>query len=231
MNVEERVRHALQQDGERIEVPPPPSRAALERPRRRSPRRLVLAAGAAAAVLLLIALLVPRLIPSRMVEIAPVDDPPDLFHEPGVQWPDFFDPTGEHVFADGVFGDLRWVAAANEGHLRCVGVQIQGEQRAEAVSGCGPGSPSPVVATHTGVGEDGVMAVAGWVSDDVARLVWELPEADVELELTTHGDLPVRLFGGAGKPGDEVTILRAYDSTGRSLGGTGIRGASRGGDG
>jgi hypothetical protein len=31
--------------------------------------------------------------------------------------------------------------------------------------------------------------------------------------------------------GDEVTILRAYDSTGRSLGGTGIRGASRGGDG
>lgn len=222
MTVEDRVRRALHADAARLEVPTRPSLAELEQRTQRRPWRWVVAAGAAAAALALVALVAVMvgLLPRPEVEIGPADDPEAMpAHDLLV------DPETDEIVAEGTVAEVRWLVAARAGELMCLGVRIDSEELSDGRTSCSRAAASRGEVAHIGATEQGVVAIAGWVGEDVARAVWELPDGDMELELEQRPGLAIRVFGAAGQPGDEITIVRFYDHDGRSLGGVGVAGA------
>lgn len=219
MKVEERVRRALLDDASKLEVPRRPSLADLDRARRRSRWVWVAAAVAVASVVVGVAVAV-GVMPQGTVTIGPGDGQtsPDIpSHD--LQYDD------DEVFAQGTSNGVPWEAAAIGGEHPCVGVRVESDRRFLGSSRCGPLDSSPVMAINQTDPDAGVVAIAGWVSDEVARLVWELPDGTLELQLERHDGLPARVFGAAATPGEEGSALWAYDDTGRRIGGTGVTGA------
>lgn len=104
----------------------------------------------------------------------------------------------------------------------CVGVAIEGPSLRESAVSCEPATGSVIRLTPVARPDHGHLAIAGWVSDEVARVVWELPDRDVELELHERADLPVRVFADGREHPEEITFIFAYDADGQRLGGTGI---------
>lgn len=220
MNVEDRVRRALHADADRLEVPPRPSLEVLERRRRVAPRWAGPAAAAAALAVLVVAVMM--LLPSPTVEVLdPPDDVPRGLDDGQTV---SFDPDSEDVFATGeTEGGLRWVAAARIGALPCIGVSIEANGGKYSAVSCSPRTPVPIQAVRTTINEaTAAIGVAGWVSDEVDRVVWELPGGPQEITIRRHGDLPARVFGAAAPLPDSVTMLVAYDSAGRRLGAIGV---------
>jgi hypothetical protein len=218
MRIEERVRDALHADAARLQVPEPPPIAVLEVRRRLSPWRLGLVA--AAAVALVVALVTFTALPGVRVEFfdGDPDDALPLDEEPGG-----LDFDGEEVFASGRLTDeVRWVAAARMGELLCVGAALEGPGLRERTSSCEPATTTVLRVSPVARADEGHLAISGWVSDEVARVVWELPAGPVELELHERADLPVRVFAAGGEHPDEITFVSAYDADGQRLGTTGI---------
>lgn len=219
MNVEERVRRALHEDASKLEVPPRPSLTDLERPKGRN-RWVWAAAAAVVAASVVVAVVAVGLMPENTVTIGPGGSPTS----PGVPDGALLFAEGE-VFAEGTRDEVGWIAVATGGEHPCVGVQVDLGDKRLASSACGPLRTSPIRATHQTDPDAGVVAIAGWVSDEVARVVWELPDETRDLRLERHDGLPGRVFGAAASPGEDVSVLWAYDDTGRQLGGTGVPGA------
>lgn len=219
MNVEERVRRALREDASKLEVPPRPSLADLERPKGRR-WVWVVAAAVTLAASVVVAMVAVGPMPENTVTIGPGD----TLTSPGVPPGALRFDEGE-VFAEGTRDGVGWIAVAAGGEHPCVGVQVDLGDKRLASSACGPLRTSPIRATHQTDPEAGVVAIAGWVSDEVARVVWELPDETRDLRLERRDDLPGRVFGAAASPGEDVSVLWAYDDTGRQLGGTGVPGA------
>lgn len=221
MNVEQRVRAALLEDGRRVQVPPAPPVSDLLRSR--GPSRLVVGVAAAAA-LVIVFLLADWAGPSGL-EIGPADDAAGVSSDTLVSY------DGGDVFASGVTdGGMDWTGAANvSDRLPCIGIRIRGSGVAAAVAGCSPVRPAIAVrlAAATPTADRGVVGVAGWVSDEVARLVWLVPEGTIEFELHTKPGLPARLFSGAAHVGAEATMIEAYDAEGDRLATVGVAGSSK----
>lgn len=137
----------------------------------------------------------------------------------------FEDDVGD-VFATGeTERGVRWVAAARRGEPPCVGVRIEARRGKDSAVSCSPRTPTPIQAVRTANEVMSVVAVAGWVSDDVSRIVWELPDGPQAVTIHALDRLPSRVFAAAGPLPGTVTMLVAYDSTGQPLGGLGIAGA------
>lgn len=220
MNVEERVRRALHEDASKLEVPPRPSLANLERSNRRSRWAWAAAAAVVVAASVAVAVVATGLVPENTVTIGPGDEPTSLGTPP-----DALRFDDDEVFAEGTRDGVRWIAAATGGEHPCVGVQVDLGDKRLASSECGPLHTAPIRATHQTDPEAGVLAIAGWVSEEVARVVWELPDETRDLPLEQREGLPGRVFGAAASPGEDVSVLWAYDDTGHQLGGTGVPGA------
>lgn len=221
MSVEQRVRAALLEDARHLEVPPaPPVSDLLHSPGR---SRSVVGVAVAAAALLVIFAVADWAGPSRL-EIGPADEADGERSDTLVSY------DGRDVFASGVTdGGVDWTGAADvSDHLPCIGIQIRGPGVAEAVAGCSPVRPGTAVrlAAATPTADRGVVAVAGWVSDEVARLVWSVPEGAIELDLHTKQGLPVRLFAGAAHVDAEPTMIEAFDTEGDRLAIVNVAGSS-----
>lgn len=139
--------------------------------------------------------------------------------------PDSLSFDGGDVFATGqTEGGIEWAAAARPGEPPCVGVRIEASGGRQGTESCSPRTTAPIHAVRTTNGF--MMVVAGWVSDEVSRIVWELPDGPQEATIYMLDHLPERVFVARGPLPDSLTMLLAYDSTGRGLGGIGIGGAS-----
>lgn len=234
MTVEERVRAALRADADRMEVPRAPEVEDLPDARRLSPWRV----GLVAAALVLAAVLlvdVPGLPTAGIDPIGLIDPvaPPSAATPPTSETPPF-DPgenlsylnfDGPDVFASGTMDGYSWSGAARLRRDFCIGASIRGSGARHSGSSCGSldnhRSRGPITVVSADGGEGG-LAVAGWVTDEVSRVVWELPDGPVELELIDHPDAPGRVFAGAGRVGGEVTLVWAYDAEGTRLGAAGV---------
>lgn len=214
MNVEERVRRALTADGQAVRVPAPPTVAGLAG--RRRVRGWPVAVTASLVAVVLVAVLVAGLsrpFGLRIDSVLGADGPPTTVS---------FNPAGPDVFASGQLEPVAWVAAAQaQGSLSCVGVQMHRSEGTNSSVGCRMLGPSPIevgaIQSH-----DSVVVVAGWVSDRVARLVWQRPDGAVDLALREHAGIGPRLFADAAKVEQPSTILQAYDTNGNPIGGAGI---------
>lgn len=214
MNVEERLRLALIEDAAALEVPPLPALSELERRSRRTSWRWALIAVTAGivAVALIAGVTVRSIVVDDVQPASPVS----------------FDPGAGDVFANGEVGEgVRWTAAAGRADgLPCVGVLLEGPKARESTISCTRLSPTAVHLTHTSNSQGDAIAVAGWVSDEVSRLVWQHPDGPVEIDLQTHGDMPRRVFAAAAPATEDVTIVEAYNDAGEPLGGAGVRGTN-----
>lgn len=224
MNIEQRVRTSLTEDGRRIEVPPVPPLSELVRSQGRS--RLLLGGLAAAAVLLvgLVVVVMGDWARPGGLEIGPADEPDRATFGPIVSY------DGGDVFASGVTDrGVDWTGAANvTERLPCVGIQVSAPGVVEEAAGCHDVRSAVAVRLAAVVrpADHGVVGVAGWVSDDVARLVWVLPDGTVELDLHTKPGLPARLFAGGAHVAPETTMIEAYDAAGDRLATIGVAGSS-----
>lgn len=219
MNVEERVRQALQHDAARVEVPARPDPAALASERRSSGWRVAVLVAAATAVVLAI-IGVGRPFGLSIDPVDPVDPPPSA---PPPSWS--FDADSPDVFAAGATdGGVSWFAAAAlvDDRMWCAGIRFGGAS-SHGATGCSSRRPlAPIQVTVARDGQ-GTVAVVGTVTaDDAVVAVWELPDGPVELELHDLPDLGARGFAGAAEAVTGVTMIWLYDEAGQRLAGTGL---------
>lgn len=213
MNIEERVRQALVADGRSVQVPPRPTTSELhDRSERRLRRWPVAAVAAATVVAVAIAIGVIRPIRVQVDWLVPGEGSETVS----------FEPSGPDVFATGTVGAASWVAAARvRDDLVCVGMLVEHPSSSDSSVGCGQRRPVPIT-IGASQARHGVVAVAGTVSDEVARLVWELPDGPIELAIERHPEIDLRLFADAAPVDAPITMLRAYDQAGNPLAAAGI---------
>lgn len=134
-----------------------------------------------------------------------------------------FDASDGEVFTTGQLDGSRWTAAVRPGTPPCIGVRLDAHGVPESASTC---DARGLLSTVT-VGSGEVLAVAGLVSDQVERLVWELPSGPLDMGLHDRAGLEGRVFAGAAPTSDAPTLLVAYDVHERQIASAGVPGGSR----
>ncbi len=232
MNVEQRVRDALREDAQRLEVP---TRLTVDELLDRRGTGRVVPAVAVAATLVAVVTLAVVWGGLAVPQIDPVDRP-----EPGPppveELPSVFDPDAVGFFEQGSIDGGQWRAAAGwqaphptapEGVAPSLCLTLRWEVLPDGVEGEAPGD---VLRCGTRLGDqqhqalnvtplprepaDPRIAIMGVVSDEVAQLVWDLADGELPVAIHEPSGLGRRVFAAVehATSGD-VLVTYAQDGT------------------
>lgn len=142
-----------------------------------------------------------------------------------------FGPADDDVFATGTADDARWQAAAGDkitadtaldGELptRCVAIRWEPSEAGPTETSCSTtlADPEGPIELDTMARDPatGRVAVLGVADDTVDRLVWELDNATVEVELHDHAVVDTRVFAAVAHTGQDSQLV-AYGPAGGRL--------------